>query len=110
MKQADIYLADLNPVIGSEQAGKRPVVIISGDTMNTYLKVCIICPISSKMKNYASCTIISASKKNGLQSDSEVITFQLRTISQKRLIKKIGTISASELQTIFQGLNDILKY
>ena len=51
MKQKDIYYANLDPVKGSEQRGQRPVVILSGNTMNTNMNLCIICPITSKIKN-----------------------------------------------------------
>jgi mRNA interferase MazF len=52
MKQCELWYADLNPVKGSEQAGMRPVVIVSGNLMNTYLNVVICCPLTSKIKNY----------------------------------------------------------
>ena len=108
--QKDIYWADLNPIKGSEQSGKRPVVVISGDTLNEHLPVCIVCPLSSKVKNYATCTLIPKSKANHLKSDSEVITFQIRTISQDRLAGKIGAISDSELQDIVTKVGHLLVF
>lgn len=110
MKQKDIYLADLNPHIGSEQAGIRPVVIISGNAMNDNLGTSMICPISSRIKGYASCVQIKKNPTNGLEFDSEIITFQVRTISHRRLKKKIGEISDVELDQVFRGLIDVLKY
>lgn len=110
MKQKDIYLANLNPVKGSEQAGIRPVVIVSGDTMNDNFGVSIICPISTKVKKFASCVILKKNKLNNLKSDSEIITFQIRTISQERLKKKIGEISDKQLNELFHGLLGILQY
>lgn len=110
MKQGDIYLADLNPTKGHEQRGTRPVVIISGNTMNDNLGLVTICPISSKIKNYFSCVHLKKSKVNNLEHDSEVITFQIRTISVQRLIKKLGKAQQEEIQKIFEGLNQILKY
>lgn len=110
MKQKDIYLADLNPNIGSEQAGIRLVVIISGEAMNSNFGVSIICPISGNIKNYASCVLLKKNPTNGLKSDSEIITFQIRTISHRRLKKKIGEISNEELDQVFRGLIDVLKY
>lgn len=110
MEQGEIYLADLNPNIGSEQAGVRPVVIISGNSMNANLGMSMICPISTKIKNYSSCVVLKKNSENNLDSDSEIITFQIRTISQKRLKKKIGKISNSQLEGIFKGLINVLKY
>ncbi len=110
MKQKDIYLADLNPVKGSAQAGVRPVVIVSGNTMNDNFGVSIVCPISTKVKKFASCVVLKKNKLNNLKSDSEIITFQIRTISQARLKKKIGEISSTQLNELFNGLLGILHY
>lgn len=110
MKQRDIYLANLNPVVGSEQAGMRPVVVISGDTMNTHLPVRIICPISSKKKRYLTCVTVKKSKDNGLKYDSTIIPSQVRTISIERLKKKLGAIRSEELEQIFHRLNDVLRH
>lgn len=110
MKQRDIWLADLNPVKGSEQRGIRPVVIISGNAMNDNLNIAIICPLSSKIKQYAGCIVLQKDEQNGLSDDSEIITFQVRTIAQERLIKKLGQISEKELVNIKMGLNEILTY
>src|SRR3989338_1812415 len=110
MLQKEIYFADLDPIRGKEQKGKRPVVVISGNTMNKNLGVAIICPISSKIKNYAGCVQLKKNKINNLSTDSETITFQVRTISKERMIKKIGEISDVELKEILYSLNEVLYY
>ena len=110
MRQKDIYLINLNPTKGAEQQGVRLAVVISGNTMNDNLDICIICPITSKIKNYEACVVLKKSNLNNLTSNSEVITFQIRTISKNRLIKKIGEISDQELKQIFLGINDIFIY
>jgi len=110
MKQRDIYIANLNPGMGREQKGMRPVVIVSGDAMNGNLGLSLICPISSKIKNYAACVPLKKNRLNMLKQKSEIITFQIRTISQKRLRKKVGEISQQELEQVFKGLADVLKY
>ena len=108
IRQREIWYAQLNPVKGSEQGGKRPVIVISGNTMNEALPVSIVCPLSSKIKEYPGCVRIKASKESGLKSDSEVITFQIRTIAHARFVKKIGSISVSEFRAVLQGLQVIL--
>ncbi len=108
IRQREIWYAQLNLVKGSEQGGKRPVVVISGNTMNESLPVCIVCPLSTKIKEYPGCVRIKASKDSGLKSDSEVITFHIRTLAHARLSKKIGTISTNELCSIMQGLQEVL--
>jgi len=110
MLQRDIYFADLNPIKGKEQKGKRPVVIISGNTMNKNLGIFIICPISSKIKNYAGCVKLEKNKINKLAENSEIITFQIRTIAKERMIKKIGEITQEQLKEIFYALNEVFYY
>lgn len=110
MKQMEIWWADLNPVQGSEQRGRRPVVIISGNTMNDHLDIGIVCPLSSKIKNFVGCVILRKDKANGLDQDSEIISFQVRTISKSRLVNKIGQITEDELRQVKAGLNEILTY
>lgn len=110
MLQRDIYWADLDPVKGREQKGRRPVVIISGNTMNKNLKVFIVCPISSKVKNYAGCVNLEKNSVNKLSEDSEIITFQIRAIAKERMVKKIGEITDEQLKEIFYSLNEIFYY
>jgi mRNA interferase MazF len=110
MRQGDIYMADLNPVFGHEQKGMRPVVIISGNTMNENLGLTIVCPITSKIKKYFSCVALKKNKMNNLRCDSEIITFQIRTISASRLVKRLGKVEPEVLKKVFEGLNMVLKY
>lgn len=110
IEQKGIYWANLNPTKGSEQSGKRPAVVISGDVMNDNLPICIICPITSNIKNYPTSIFLEKNQINNLKKDSEILTFQIRTITNKRLIKKIGEISAEKLKLTISNLNDILKF
>ena len=110
MFQKDIYLVNLDPTKGKEQRGKRPAVIISGNTMNKNLGVFIICPILSKIKNYAGCVKIVKNKTNKLSEDSEIITFQIRAITKERMIKKIGEITNEQLKEVVYSLNEIFYY
>lgn len=103
-------MADLNPVKGSEQRGIRPVVIVSGNAMNDNFGICIVCPLSSKIKNHAGGIVLTKDEINGLEQNSEVITFQIRAISKERLIRKLGELSKLQLETIKTGLNEILTY
>ena len=110
MFQKEIYWANLNPTKGKEQKGKRPVVIISGNAMNKNFGVFIICPISSKIKNYAGCVKLEKNKINKLSENSEIITFQIRTIAKERMIKKIGEITDAQLKEIFYSLGEVFYY
>ncbi|MEB2780154.1 type II toxin-antitoxin system PemK/MazF family toxin [Algoriphagus sp. C2-6-M1] len=107
MRQGEIWMSDLNPVIGSEQAGRRPVVILSGNLMNKFLQVVITAPLTSKVKNYQGNPILEPSQKNGLKLESELMVFHIRSISKDRLIEKIGEISNNELKMALATLTDI---
>jgi mRNA interferase MazF len=108
--QKEIWMADLNPVFGSEQAGIRPVIIISGPSMNAYYNVVIICPLTSKVKSLKGCPAIKPDKLNNLKSESQAIAFQIRTLAKARLSKKIGIISNDDLDNIKRGLEIYLSY
>ena len=110
MKQCEIWYADFSPVKGSEQKGTRPVVVVSGNMLNKYLPIVIACPLTTKIKAYKGNVILSPDDKNGLSKKSEVLTFHIRSISKERLTKKIGEITETQLNTIKQTLEDILKY
>ncbi|WP_339702082.1 type II toxin-antitoxin system PemK/MazF family toxin [Algoriphagus aquimarinus] len=107
MKQGDIWISDLNPVIGSEQSGRGLVVILSGNLMNKFLQVVITAPLTSKIKNYQGNPILKPSRNNGLKIESELMVFHIRSISKDRLIEKIGEISTDELKTALATLKDI---
>lgn len=110
MKQKDIYYAILDPVSGSEQSGHRPVVIISGNTMNTNLEICIVCPLTTKLKLIPTRLLIKKDSVNKLKQDSEALVFQIRTVAKERFRKKIGEITNEQLQLIIEKLNNILLY
>jgi mRNA interferase MazF len=107
MRQGEIWMSDLNFVIGSEQAGRRPVVILSGNLMNKFLPLIITAPLTSKIKNYQGNPILKPSSLNGLNLKSELMVFHIRSISKDRLIERIGEISKEELRTALATLNDI---
>ncbi len=110
MKQREIWYANLNPGKGSEQQGFRPVVIISGNMLNQYLQIVIACPLTTKLKNYKGNIVLEPNSDNGLSEKSEIMVFQIRSISKVRLINKIGAISEKQLGELKLGLDDILRY
>jgi mRNA interferase MazF len=110
VKQGEIWYADLNPTQGSEQAGRRPVAIVSGNMMNDNLPVVIVIPLTSKLKHYKGDPIFTASSTNGLKSDSEGLVYHVRSISKERLVKKIGVMEKTSLDLILKTVHDLLKY
>ena len=94
IERGEIYLADLNPVIGSEQGGVRPVVILQNDVGNYYSDTTIIASMTSLFRNKKHIpTHFLVTAREELNHDSIVLLEQLRTISKFRLIKKIGKLS-----------------
>jgi len=110
MRQGEIWDLYLDPVSGSEQGGRRPAVIVSGNLLNKYLQVVIVCPLTTKIKNYKGNLILEANKTNGLEKKSEVLTFHIRSVSKDRFDKKIGSINTEQVNFIKRTLDDILKY
>ena len=108
MKQREIWFTNLDPTQGSEQAGLRPVVIISGNKMNQ-AGLFLACPLSTKIKRFPGTIVISKNTQNGLSQDSEVLIFQIRVLSQSRLVRRMGEISQQELNNMVLELNDIFE-
>jgi mRNA interferase MazF len=110
MKQGEIWYTDLNPVKGSEQAGFRPVIIVSGNLLNQHANVVICVPLTTQIKNYHGNLVLNPSASNGLKSSSEALTLHVRSISKDRLLERVGSISKPELKQIHTCLNEILTY
>lgn len=110
MKQGEIWEVYLQPTRESEQSGNRPAVIISGNLLNKYLQVVIVCPLTTKIKNYKDNVVLQPNDINNLSQTSEILTFHIRSISKIRLKKRIGKIKQDELEQIKNGLGDILRY
>lgn len=103
IKRGDVYYADLSPVIGSEQGGIRPVVVIQNDKGNRYSKTIIIAPISKKMSKPPIPTHVIFSD-NSLSYVSMILCEQLRTIDKKRLGQWICTLDDTTIRKIDQAI------
>ena len=98
IRRGDIYYADLRPVVGSEQGGIRPVIIIQNDVGNMHSPTVIAAAITSQRgKNKLPTHIEIDSKDNGLKADSVVLAEQIRTIDKSRLKERIGHIDNDEI-------------
>lgn len=108
VKKWSIYWVNLNPVIGSEQAGKRPCLVISNNIINEVLPIITILPITSmKSGSRVYPTEIYIDKHiSGLMNDSIAMVHQIRTISKNRVLKKCGEVSSLE---IIKNINNALK-
>ncbi|WP_456297549.1 type II toxin-antitoxin system PemK/MazF family toxin [Alkaliphilus transvaalensis] len=105
VKRGDIYYADLSPVIGSEQGGVRPVLIIQNDIGNRYSPTVIIAAITSQINKAKLPTHIEiAATDYGLPKDSVILLEQIRTIDKRRLEEKIGHIDEEMMEKVNDGL------
>ena len=105
IRRGDIYYADLRPVIGSEQGGIRPVLIIQNDTGNKHSPTVICAAITSKMNKAKLPTHVELdSNKYDIMKDSVILLEQLRTIDKKRLKDKVCHIDGEVLKSVDKAL------
>ena len=105
IKRGDIYYADLRPVIGSEQGGIRPVLIVQNDTGNRHSPTVIVAAITSKMNKAKLPTHIEIdSNKYDIVKDSVILLEQLRTIDKKRLKDKVCHLEGDILEKVNEAL------
>ena len=101
IKRGDLFYADLSPVIGSEQGGNRPVLIIQNDVGNKYSPTVIIGAITSKLTKARIPTHVELSASEyGLPKDSVILLEQVRTIDKMRLKEKIGSLDGKKMQAV----------
>ena len=101
VKRGDIYYADLSPVVGSEQGGLRPVLIIQNDVGNKYSPTVIAAAITSRMDKTRLPTHIDIyADKVGLTRDSVVLLEQIRTLDKRRLKEKMGHLDEASMRQV----------
>ena len=106
VKRGDIYYADLSPVVGSEQGGVRPVLIIQNDVGNKYSPTVIAAAVTSKINKAKMPTHIElCAKEYGLNKDSVILLEQIRTIDKKRLREKIGRLDDELMDKVDKALS-----
>jgi len=105
VKRGDIFYADLSPVVGSEQGGIRPVIIIQNDIGNKYSPTIIVAAITSQINKAKLPTHVEiSSEEYGLNKDSVVLLEQIRTVDKKRLKEKIGHMTEKDIQKVDEAL------
>lgn len=105
IKRGELYYADLSPVIGSEQGGVRPVLVVQNDIGNKYSPTVIAAAVTSKLNKAKLPTHIELSAiEYGLARDSVILLEQIRTIDKKRLKERIGLLSATKMVQVEKAL------
>ncbi len=106
IKRGDIYYADLSPVVGSEQGGLRPVLIIQNDVGNKYSPTVIAAAITSRLdKTHLPTHIDIYADKVGLSKDSVVLLEQVRTIDKRRLKEKMGHLDEGMMSAVNNAIS-----
>ena len=99
--RGDIYYADLSPVVGSEQGGVRPVLVVQNNVGNKFSPTVIIAAITSQLAKAKLPTHIELNKdKFCLQKDSVVLLEQIRTLDKKRLMSKVSSIDENTMRQV----------
>jgi mRNA interferase MazF len=105
VKRGDVFYADLSPVIGSEQGGVRPVLVVQNDVGNKYSPTIIISAITSQINKAKLPTHVEISAADfGLNKDSVVLLEQIRTVDKRRLRDKIGHFDDELMEKVNEGL------
>ena len=105
VQRGDIFIADLNPVVGSEQGGIRPVVIVQNDRGNRFSPTVICAAMTSRLgKNDLPTHVWVSARDSGLKSDSLVLCEQIRTIEKKRLKVRAGRIAGLAMARVDEAL------
>lgn len=105
VRRGDVFYAELNPVVGSEQGGTRPVLIVQNDIGNQYSPTTVVAAITSQIQKAKLPTHVEIdSKKGGLERDSVILLEQIRTIDKSRLRQKIAYLDEDIMEKVNRGL------
>ena len=101
VKRGEIWLADLNPTRGSEQAGTRPVLIFQNNVINKYTTTILAIPLTTNLRRASLPSCVQISKgEGGLASDSVALCHQLRVLDKTRLMRRLGTVNQKTISAI----------
>ena len=110
MKQGEIWLVTLDPVVGAEMKKTRPALIINDDALGK-LPLKVIVPITGWKEQYGVAlwmVKIEPTQENGLDKTSSLDCFQVRSVSQERLVERLGKITVNEINKVQDGIEKVL--
>ena len=104
-----IYLADLDPGLGTEPGKTRPVVVVQSELLNNAHPSTIICPMTSNVRKELDILRVHlSSRETGLRKDSDILVDQIRTIDNRRFQKKIGALSLPSREKLLENLEVLI--
>jgi len=105
IRRGEIFYAELNPVVGSEQGGTRPVLVIQNDIGNQFSPTTIVAAITSQISKAKLPTHVEVkAKKSGLEKDSVILTEQIRTIDKSRLKEKVAVLDEETMMKVNEAI------
>ena len=104
VKRGELYYADLSPVVGSEQGGIRPILVVQNDIGNKYSPTIIAAAITSKINKAKLPTHIELPSSYGLAKDSVILLEQIRTLDKRRLKERIGELPPSTMVRVNRAI------
>jgi len=107
IKQYEIWLADLNPTMGTEAGKTRPVVVLQTDLLNDVHLSTIICPITTNIKPDIELLRVHL-KKGQLEKLSDILVDQIRAIDNRRFIKKLGSLAKDQINLLRENIKIVL--
>ena len=105
IRRGELYYADLSPVVGSEQGGIRPVLVVQNNIGNKFSPTVIVAAVTSKLSKAKLPTHIEIGAQNfGLEKDSVILLEQIRTLDKSRLQHKIGDLSDAQMKAVDRAI------
>lgn len=109
--RGELYSACLDPVVGSEQGGVRPVLVIQNDVGNRFSPTVIVLAVTGQLNKAKLPTHVPvAAEGNGLQKDSVVLAEQIRTLDKRRLKERIGSLTQEQMEKVSEALRISLGF
>jgi mRNA interferase MazF len=103
--RGDIYLADLNPSRGSEQAGVRPVILVQHQNLDRFTRTVVVIPVTTNLRRaQIPGTVLIAAGEGGLSQESVALCYQIVVIDRQRLQRQLGTLSTVYLQRLGEAI------
>ena len=111
IKQFEIWIADLNPRMGTETGKVRPVIVVQTDLLNKEHPSTIVCPITTNIKPNTEILRVHLKKsKFGLKEDCDIMIDQVRAIDNKRLVKRVGEVDNDTADKVRENLRIVLDF
>lgn len=104
IQRGDIFLVDLDPVVGSEVGKTRPAVVLQNELANRTSPTVTVLPLSSKVDRVFPFQVLIPAGEGGLEHDSKALCEQIRTLSRRRLLQRLGSLSPERLKEIRNAL------